>query len=252
MKKPMTLDLGLNWTFSSHLLVLPGLLFLYAIVQRLIKKKKKKQIEPWDSCYFLFDDTTGDENKLARLLHYIYLKLWGLNWNISLKSTLMQIRFFCIAYSNLRLVAQPWRTGFWVALLFTAAPEVSPAGLQCCWSPGSRACQSSQLPASVYRFFIQSSSVGMKTERMEHSFQYNSFQNISVCNIAEFLMVVCEVSVFLINSTLRTLWNSSYISKVHRLLVSLADLFSSPPISKFWSASRISPLDHSSFLTHSF
>lgn len=54
-------------------------------------------------------------------------------------------------------------------------------------------------------------------ENRKDSFQYNSFQNISVCNIAEFLMVVCEVSVFLINSTLRTLWNSSYISKVHRL-----------------------------------
>lgn len=44
MKKPMTLDLGLNLTFSSHPLVLPGLLFLYAIVQRLIKKKKKATI----------------------------------------------------------------------------------------------------------------------------------------------------------------------------------------------------------------
>lgn len=164
----------------------------------------------------------------------------------------MQIRLFCIAYSNLHLVAQMWRTGFWVALLFTAAPEVSPAGLQCCWSPGSRACQSSQLPASVYRFFIQSSSVGMKTERMEHSFQYNSFQNISVCNIAEFLMVVCEVSVFLINSTLRTLWNSSYISKVHRLFWFVLLISFHLHLSKFWSVLRISPLDHSSFLTHSF
>lgn len=58
MKKPMTLDLGLNLTFSSHPLVLPGLLFLYAIVQRLIKKKKSNYNPeaPATSCLMILQE----------------------------------------------------------------------------------------------------------------------------------------------------------------------------------------------------